>query len=83
MDAIISEVNEEDPEYGMPRIEDASINSMVQVNLGVNKKMANIFGTSGTADYGGSGRPTSTHSGVFGGAVGSFAMSPNASMVRD
>ena len=83
IEAIISEVNEEDPEYGMPLTEVASIPTMGQLSgEGVNRKLANIFGA-GAADAGGSSRPLSTHSGVFGGAIGGSAASPNASLVRN
>ena len=80
---IINEVNDkQDPEYGMPITEELSVPTMTQLCDGVNKKINNIFGT-GTGDFGGSSRPMSIHSGVFGGAVGSSATSPNTSLVRN
>ena len=81
-EGVISEVNEEDHEYGMPLTEVASIPTMGQLSgEGVNRKLANIFGA-GAADCGGSSRPVSTHSGVFGG-IGGSAASPNASFARN
>ena len=69
--------DEEDPEYGIPRIEDA-INSMVHANMGVNRKMHNLFGNTPA-----SSRPMSVISGVFGGEINSRLTSPNGSIVRD
>ena len=49
----------------MPMTEDATIPTMKQ--LGEDTRAADIFDP-GTADFGGSGRPNSIYSGVFGGA---------------
>ena len=63
----------------MPRVEGASCASMVEANLEINKKMQNMFGVSGGQDLNVS-RQTSTLSGRFGGAIGSFASPSNASV---
>ena len=40
---MISEVNEEDTEYRMPLIEQASLPTMNEMSAGVDQKLANIF----------------------------------------
>ena len=66
----------------MPTTEEMSVPTMTNLCDGVNKRITNIFGT-GAADFGGSSRPMSTHSGVFGGVIGSSATSPNTSLVKN
>ena len=78
-EAIISEVNEDNHEYGA-LTEEAHVNQMQQLSLGLNKKLENIFGGTGADVL--SSRPMSMKSGVFGGAGGSSNVtSPNASIV--
>ena len=74
-------MNEGDPNYGVPRIEGARCESIVEANLEMNKKTSNIFGAGGADNE--SARRTSTRSGVFGGAFGSFVSQSNASIAGD